>query len=131
MTGFDPEYEEGLDWFEEQPDRADLADVLRCSLHDDYADASEEIIDEALAEVLDSMSPAESLSVAGALSQIGRAPVTSCPTRRSGRSHAVRCRWRVVLSVRWPAGRLALCWAPDLALPPLARCLPARRARLR
>ena len=72
MTGFDPEYEEGLDWFEEQPDRADLADVLRCSLHDDYADASEEIIDEALAEVLDSMSPAESLSVAGALSQIGK-----------------------------------------------------------
>jgi hypothetical protein len=72
LTGFDPEYEEDLDWFEEQPDTAGLADVLRHSLRYEYADVSDEDMDEALANVLDSMSPAESLSFAGALREIGQ-----------------------------------------------------------
>jgi hypothetical protein len=49
----------------------DLADVLRQALHEDYADASDEEMDEALVNVLDSMSPAESWNFASALNQIG------------------------------------------------------------
>jgi hypothetical protein len=49
-----------------------LADVLRSALHDRYADASDEEMDEALANVLDSMSPAEASDFASALHRIGR-----------------------------------------------------------
>jgi hypothetical protein len=72
LAGFDLGYEEDLDWFDEQPDTIGLADVLRRSLRYEYADASDEDMDEELANVLDSVSPAESLSPAGALSQIGQ-----------------------------------------------------------
>jgi hypothetical protein len=48
-----------------------LSDVLRQALHEDYADASAEEMDEALVHMLDSMSPAESLNFANALGQIG------------------------------------------------------------
>lgn len=50
----------------------ELADVLRSALHERYADASDEEMDEALANVLDSMSPAEASDFASALHRIGR-----------------------------------------------------------
>jgi hypothetical protein len=48
-----------------------LADVLAEALDDAYADADPEELDEALANVLDSMMPAEALNFAKALNQIG------------------------------------------------------------
>jgi hypothetical protein len=49
----------------------DVADVLRSALRDDYADASDEEISDALENVLDSMSAAEGFSFGSALRQIG------------------------------------------------------------
>ncbi len=49
----------------------ELADVLRSALHERYADASDEEMDDALANVLDSMSPAEAFNFASALHRIG------------------------------------------------------------
>jgi hypothetical protein len=63
----EPEFLEP-DWIDE----ADLADVLRESLDDSYADADPEEMDEALANVLESMSPAEAFNFTKALSQIQR-----------------------------------------------------------
>jgi hypothetical protein len=63
-----PDYEE-LEWFDES---AELAEVLRDSLHDGFSDASPEEMDDAFAEVLESMSPAESFNFAKALKQIER-----------------------------------------------------------
>jgi hypothetical protein len=63
-----PDYED-LDWFDET---AELAEVLRDALHDDFSDASSEEMDDALGEVLESMSPAESFNFAKALKQIER-----------------------------------------------------------
>lgn len=59
--------DEDLDWVDEA---AELADILRDALHDDYADASPEEMEEALDSVLGSMSPAESFNFAKALKQI-------------------------------------------------------------
>jgi hypothetical protein len=50
----------------------ELADVLQDALSDDYADAEPEAVDNALADILDSMSPAESFDFVKALKQIGR-----------------------------------------------------------
>lgn len=49
-----------------------LTDVLRLALHQDYADASDDEVDQALSNILSSMSPAESINFAGALNQISR-----------------------------------------------------------
>jgi hypothetical protein len=50
----------------------ELADVLQGALSDDYADAEPEAVDNALADILDSMSSAESFNFVKALKQIGR-----------------------------------------------------------
>jgi len=61
---------EDLDWFEDED--ADLAEVLRDALDDAYLDADPEEMDDALTNVLESMSPAESFNFAKALKQIER-----------------------------------------------------------
>lgn len=65
LDGEDP------DWSDED-DPLDLIDGLRQTLRDDYADTSDEEMGDALVEVLDAMSPAESFKFASALSQIGK-----------------------------------------------------------
>jgi hypothetical protein len=50
----------------------ELADVLQDALSDDYADTEPEAFDDALADILDSMSSAESFNFVKALKQIGR-----------------------------------------------------------
>jgi hypothetical protein len=59
-------------WDDWQEDPADLAEVLREALDDEFADASPEDLDDALTNVLESMSPAEAFSFAKALNQIQR-----------------------------------------------------------
>jgi hypothetical protein len=54
------------------PAAPDLGEVLRSALHEDFAEASEDELDEALANVLDSMSAAEGFNFASALSRIGK-----------------------------------------------------------
>jgi hypothetical protein len=49
-----------------------LVDVLRSTLHESHADASDEEVADALADVFDSMSPAEAFNFASALHRIGR-----------------------------------------------------------
>jgi hypothetical protein len=53
-------------------DAADLTDALRSALSEDYAEASDEEIGDALADVLDSMSAAEAFNFASALNRIGK-----------------------------------------------------------
>jgi hypothetical protein len=53
-------------------DAEELADVLRSTLHDGYADASDDEMEDALANVLDSLSPAEAFNFGSALNQIGK-----------------------------------------------------------
>jgi hypothetical protein len=53
-------------------DAADLTDALRSALSEDYAEASDEEIGDALANVLDSMSAAEAFNFASALNRIGK-----------------------------------------------------------
>jgi hypothetical protein len=53
-------------------DAAELTEVLRSTLHEGYADASDEAMDDALANVVDSMSPAEAINFASALNRIGK-----------------------------------------------------------
>jgi hypothetical protein len=69
------------DWAD-GPDTADLADALRSALDEGYADASGEAMDDALANVLDSMSPAEGFNFASALNRIskGAGQLVSDPT---------------------------------------------------
>ena len=50
----------------------ELADVLRSSLREEYADASDAEMGDALENVLDSMSAAEAFNFGSALSQIGK-----------------------------------------------------------
>jgi hypothetical protein len=50
----------------------ELAGVLRSTLHERYAEASDEGIEDALANVLDCMSPAEALNFTSALNRIGK-----------------------------------------------------------
>jgi hypothetical protein len=50
----------------------ELADVLRSALRDEYADASDAEMGDALENVLDSMSAAEAFNFGSALSQIGK-----------------------------------------------------------
>ncbi len=50
----------------------ELADVLRSTMREEYADASDEEMGDALETVLDSMSPAEAFSFGSALNQIGK-----------------------------------------------------------
>jgi hypothetical protein len=57
-------------WTERQAAR-DIADALRSTLHERYADASDEAVEDALANVLDSMSPAEAFNFTSALKRIG------------------------------------------------------------
>jgi hypothetical protein len=51
-------------------DAEELADVLRSALHEGYADASDDEMEDALANVLDSLSPAEAFNFGSALNQI-------------------------------------------------------------
>ena len=46
--------------------------MLRSTLHEGYADASDDEMEDALANVLDSLSPAEAFNFASALNQIGK-----------------------------------------------------------
>jgi hypothetical protein len=62
---------DGVGWTEGL-DAEDLADVLRSVLHEGYADASDEEMNDALANVLDSISPAEAFNFASALDRIGK-----------------------------------------------------------
>ena len=50
----------------------ELADVLRSAMREEYADASDEEMGDALENVLDAMSPAEAFNFGSALSQIGK-----------------------------------------------------------
>jgi hypothetical protein len=81
-TFVDAEFDD-VDWdgdesWSEDPDEDldaeyfELAEVLHDALDDAYADADPEDIDNALAEVLDSMSSAEAFNFAKALKQVGR-----------------------------------------------------------
>ncbi len=56
----------------EGPDTAELAEALRSALDEGYADASGEAMGDALANVLDSMSPAEGFNFASALNRISK-----------------------------------------------------------
>src|SRR4051794_28997049 len=49
-----------------------LVGVLRNTLHEDYADASDEDVEQALTGILDTMGPAEAFNFSSAISQIGR-----------------------------------------------------------
>jgi hypothetical protein len=49
-----------------------LVAVLRNTLHEDYADASDEDLEEVLTDMLDMMGPAEGLNFSSAISSIGR-----------------------------------------------------------
>jgi len=53
-------------------DAEELTDVLRSTLHENYADASDEEMEDAFANVLGSMSVAEAFNFASALSRIGK-----------------------------------------------------------
>lgn len=59
------------DWTEGL-DADELADVLRSTLHEGYADASDDEMEDALANVLDSLSPAEAFNFGSALDRIGK-----------------------------------------------------------
>ena len=63
--------EDAADWAE-GPDTAELAEALRSALDEGYAEASDEAMDDALANVLDSMSPAEGFNFASALDRISK-----------------------------------------------------------
>jgi hypothetical protein len=56
----------------EVPGTNELADALRSALRERYADASDEEVGDALADVFDSMSPAEAFNFASALHRIGK-----------------------------------------------------------
>ena len=56
----------------ENPSPEELADVLRSALREEYADASDAEMGDALENVLDSMSAAEAFNFGSALSQIGK-----------------------------------------------------------
>ena len=63
------------DWGDQEsgPDlNQDLAGALRSALHEQYAGASDEELQDALDNVLDGMSPAEGFNFGAALSQIGK-----------------------------------------------------------
>ena len=62
----------GESGWNEDLEAEELADVLRSAMREEYADASDEDMGDALENVLDSMSPAEALSSGSALSQIGK-----------------------------------------------------------
>jgi hypothetical protein len=59
------------DWTEGL-DADELADVLRSTLHEGYADATDDEVEDALANVLDSLSPAEAFNFTSALDRIGK-----------------------------------------------------------
>lgn len=62
-------------------DDEELVDVLRSTLHESYADASDDEMEDALANVLDSLSPAEAFNFASAFDRIkkGSSPLISDP----------------------------------------------------
>jgi hypothetical protein len=83
------EDDENLDEFAREEfgldeDAVDFAEVLRGSLVDDYEDALPEELDEALLNIFDSLTPAESFNFGKALSQIekGAAQALADPTLR-------------------------------------------------
>jgi hypothetical protein len=70
---FDPAWGDLADesgWIGDQ-EAGDLTGALRSAMRDEYAGASEEEMGGALANILDSMSPAEAINVASALDRIG------------------------------------------------------------
>ena len=69
VTAIPPEGESG---WTEGLDAEELADVLRSTLHESYADASDDEMEDALANVLDSLSPAEAFNFGSALNRIGK-----------------------------------------------------------
>lgn len=69
---FHPDAFAGEEIWAEDLDDVDLTDALRSALSEEYADASDEEIDDALANVLDSMSAAEAFNFTSALNRIGK-----------------------------------------------------------
>ena len=63
-------------------------------MHEEYADASDEEMDDALANVLDAMSPAEAFNFGSALSQIGKSASQLVSDPAFARSCGPRCRCR-------------------------------------
>ena len=51
-------------------------EILRSALHEGYATASDEEVEDALANIVESMSPAEALNFASALQRMVRAPLS-------------------------------------------------------
>jgi hypothetical protein len=72
---------EDVGWAEDR-EAEELGDVLRSAMREEYAEASVEEMGDALADVLDSMSPAEAFNFSSALNQIGKSAsrLTSDPT---------------------------------------------------
>jgi len=69
---FTDELDGDEDGYRDDPATFRLTDVLRQTLREDYADASDEELDDALDDMAAAMSPAEAFNFAGALSQIGK-----------------------------------------------------------
>ena len=84
----------------------ELADVFRSSLREEYADASDAEMGDALENVLDSMSAAEAFNFGSALSQIGKSASSLVLIRPSSRSSGRRHRSPAELRVpiRRPGG---------------------------
>jgi hypothetical protein len=58
--------------WDEDLEAGELADVLRSTMREEYADASDEEMGDALESILDSMTPAEAFNFGSALNQIGK-----------------------------------------------------------
>ena len=69
-------------------DDEELADVLRTTLDESYADASDDEMEDALANVLESLSPAEAFNFASALDRIGKGSSSLISENLSGNSRA-------------------------------------------
>ena len=114
----------------------DLADVLRSAMREEYADASDEEIGDAHANVLDSVSPAEAINFASVLNRIGKSAsqLVSDPTFASVAGTALPILGGAAGTlVGGPAGTAvgtALARAATSALPaqPAPRAAPARPA---
>jgi hypothetical protein len=89
------------------PELQDFADGLRSALRDDYADASETEMQDAVTNVLDALSPAEAFDFGSALSRISKSAgqVLSDPTFKTVAGTALPIAGRVVGSIYGgPAG---------------------------
>jgi hypothetical protein len=113
----------------------ELADVFRSSLREEYADASDAEVGDALENVLDSMSAAEAYNFGSALSQIGKSAssLVRDPTFQQIVRTAAPIAGRVAGAYFGPAGsalggelgNLAVQALPTPAAPPTPAARPA------